>query len=81
MAHTQDKKLGQLEVLWPRGGGRKGGSEVEVTQNLLSPLQEGVLCEIRFKRDIVDTFFHASRAACLTRANKWSSHLHGKTAQ
>ena len=31
-----------------------------------SPLWETPLRAFRFKRDIVDTFFHASRAACLT---------------
>ena len=41
-----------------------------------SPLWETPLCAFRFKRDIVDTFFHASRAACLTCTNKLPRHLH-----
>ena len=40
-----------------------------------SPLWETPLCAFRFNRDIVDIFFHASRAAWLTRADKLPSHL------
>ena len=42
-----------------------------------SPLQTDQAGHFRPKRDIVDTPGHASRAAGLTRPNKWSCLLHG----
>ena len=42
-----------------------------------SPLQTDQAGHFSTKRDIVDTPGHASRAAGLTRPNKWSCLLHG----
>ncbi len=58
-------------MLWPAGSRRK--AKICVSDPLKfgrGHCGEPPLCAFRFKIDIVDTFIHASRAACLTCTNK-----------
>ena len=66
-----------------RRGGRWGTKEKEMLCGHTckiwpSPLLEGPNARFRFKRDIVDTSSHASRASGTTRPNKGLFLLHGK---
>ena len=73
--------LGEIEILIRAGWTQRLTGWREFSKIWQSPLWETPLCGFRFKCDIVDTFFHASRAAWPTCANKLPRHLQEGTTR